>query len=83
MKSLIMLALGLLLAGCGYVDKFQARQEYKAAVDDYRRCLRTAPRPSACERERQLMVVNKQAFGAMAAGVTPGGMGYYQIGEDD
>lgn len=87
MKLLLLLAFGLpfvgLLAGCGYVDKFTARQDYKQAVDEYRRCLRSAPSSAACQRERAMMSASKQAFGTMAAGVTPWGTGYYQFSEDD
>lgn len=87
MKTLVLLVFmllqGGLLQGCGYVDKFTARQEYKRSLDAYRQCLIMAPTPDHCQRERALVAMNKQAFGTMAAGVTSGGMGYYQFDGDD
>jgi hypothetical protein len=53
----------LMLAGCGIVEKIDARTQYQKSVADYRACLDANPSdPHACDGKRLSMEVKERAY---------------------
>lgn len=70
----IMIALAVMLNGCGVVAKVNARQDMEASKVSYKACLLQHPQDyiGSCEAARISYEVDAGAYRSMSAGIRPG-----------
>lgn len=49
------------LAACGAASRIEAGMNYRSSSIEYRECLKAAPNPQACERQRLVMEADERA----------------------
>jgi hypothetical protein len=73
MKKLLAIALTIPLAGCGYVIRQDARNDYNASAAQYKACLGANPAaPQNCEGLRLVMETDERKLNSMSASTGAG-----------
>jgi hypothetical protein len=75
MRTVIVLALAMPLAGCGVAAKINARENYQQTASAYKQCLMENPSnpEKFCEGYRLAAEVDERQYNNFGAGISPGG----------
>lgn len=70
MRVLVLLPLCGLLAGCGYVARTDARNDYQSSATNYKSCLGANPAaPQNCESLRLAMETDERRYNNLSAAI--------------
>ena len=73
MRLLIVIPLVLILSGCGYAARTDARRNYEQSTANYRACVTAnSANPQVCEGKRLAMEADERAYNNMMAPISNG-----------
>ena len=59
-RVLICAAICSVLCDCGAANRIEAAMNYRNSAVEYRECLKSAPTPQVCERQRLIMEADER-----------------------